>query len=58
MDINIKLSKRAAELIQEKEQAINYLNINAVLNDAVREFKRKDKEHERSLKETIKEIIS
>lgn len=32
-------SKRAAEIIQEKEQPITYLNINAALNQASREFK-------------------
>jgi hypothetical protein len=39
----IELSKRAAEIIQEREQAINYLNINAALNDAAREFKNKER---------------
>lgn len=40
--INIKLeaAKRAAEIIQEKQQAFNYLNLNAAINQAAREFSR------------------
>lgn len=46
MNINIKLSKRAAEIIQEKEQAFNYLNLNAAINQAAREFKKGDNKSE------------
>ena len=56
-DIEFKLSRRAAEIIQEREQAINYLNINAALNDAAREFKNKERKGN-DLKRIIKEIIS
>ena len=43
--INIKLeaAKRAAEIIQEKEQAFNYLNLNAAINQAAREFSERGK---------------
>ena len=43
--INIKLeaAKRATEIIQEKQQAFNYLNLNAAINQAAREFKKGDK---------------
>ena len=46
--INIKLeaSKRAAEIIQEKEQAFNYQNLNAAINQAAREFKKGDEKSE------------
>ena len=38
MNINIKLSKKAAEIIQEKEQTFSYQNLNAAINQAAREF--------------------
>lgn len=46
MDINIKLAKRAAEIVQEKEKALSYLNINAALSQAAREFKKEMEESE------------
>ena len=36
-------SKRAAEIIQEKQQPITYLNINAAINKASREFEKREK---------------
>ena len=39
MNINIKLAKKAAETMQEKDQALSYLNINAALHQAAIEFK-------------------
>ena len=46
--INIKLetAKRAAEIIQEKQQVFNYLNLNAAINQAAREFKKGDNKSE------------
>ena len=46
--INIKLeaAKRATEIIQEKQQAFNYLNLNAAINQAAREFKKGDNKSE------------
>lgn len=46
--INIKLeaAKRATEIIQEKQQAFSYPNLNAAINQAAREFKKGDKESE------------
>lgn len=58
INIEFQLSKRAAEIIQERGQAINYLNINAALNQAAREFKIKEDKRDRNLKEIIKEIVS
>lgn len=46
INIKLELVKRATELIQEKEQAINYLNINAAISQASREFERKEKKGE------------
>ena len=43
MNINIKLSKRAAEIIQEKQQTFSYQHLNAAINQAAREFKKGDK---------------
>ena len=58
--INIKLNvaKRAAEIIQEKEQAISYLNINSALNQASREFKSKEVKNNGDIKRIIREIVS
>lgn len=44
MDINIKLAKRATEIIQEKEQVLTYLNINAALHQAAIDFKKETEE--------------
>lgn len=44
MNINIKLAKRVAEIMQEKDQAISYLNINAALHQAAIDFKREMEE--------------
>ena len=46
--INIKLeaAKRAAEIIQEKQQAFSYQNLNAAINQAAREFKKGDNKSE------------
>jgi hypothetical protein len=38
INIKLEMAKRAAEIIQERDQAINYLNINAALRQAEREF--------------------
>ena len=46
MNINIKLSKRAAEIIQEKQQTFSYQNLNAAINQAAREFKKGDNKSE------------
>ena len=46
--INIKLetAKRATEIIQEKQQAFSYPNLNAAINQAAREFKKGDNKSE------------
>ena len=46
LNIKLEAAKRAAEIIQEKQQAFNYLNLNAAINQAAREFKKGDKESE------------
>jgi hypothetical protein len=46
MDINIKLAKRAAEIVQESKETLNYLNINAALHQAAIDFKREMEESE------------
>ena len=46
MNINIKLSKKAAEIIQEKQQAFSYQNLNAAIDEAAREFKKGDNKSE------------
>lgn len=56
MNIKLELAKRATQIIQEREQAATYLNINAALNKAAREFK-KEKKHG-DIKRVIREIIS
>lgn len=56
MNVNLLLAKRATEIIQEKDQAINYLNINAALNQAAREFKEKEKK-KNDFKRILEEII-
>ena len=56
MNINIKLSKRAAEIIQEKEQAFNYPNLNAAINQAAREFSERGKKVE-DIKRAIRGIV-
>ncbi|MZK53338.1 MULTISPECIES: hypothetical protein [Bacteria] len=56
INIEFQLSKRAAEIIQERGQAINYLNINAALNQAAREFKRRGRKED-DLKRIIRGII-
>ena len=38
LNIKLEAAKRAAELIQEKEQALNNLNITAALKETAREF--------------------
>lgn len=43
INIRLELAKRATELIQEKEQDISYLNINAAISKASREFESKEK---------------
>lgn len=40
INIELKAAKRTAELIQEKEQALNNLNISAALKETAREFSR------------------
>ena len=42
LNIKLETAKRAAEIIQEKEQAFNYPNLNAAINQAAREFKKGD----------------
>lgn len=46
MDINIKAAKRAAELMQEHDQALNNLNISAALKETAREFSEGSKKGE------------
>ena len=38
LNIKLEAAKRAAELIQEKEQTFSYQNLNAAINQAAREF--------------------
>lgn len=46
LNIKLEAAKRATEIIQEKQQAFNYLNLNAAINQAAREFKKGDKRSE------------
>ena len=46
LNIKLEVAKRAAEIIQEKQQAFNYLNLNAAINQAAREFKKGDEKSE------------
>ena len=46
LNIKLEAAKRAAEIIQEKQQAFNYLNLNAAINQAAREFKKGDEKSE------------
>lgn len=50
-------SKSAAEIIQEKEQALSYFNINAALNQASREFSERGGK-DGDIKRAIREIVS
>ena len=46
LNIKLETAKRAAEIIQEKEQAFNYQNLNAAINQAAREFQKGDNKSE------------
>ena len=46
LNIKLEAAKRATEIIQEKEQAFNYQNLNAAINQAAREFKKGDNKSE------------
>ena len=43
LNIKLEAAKRAAEIIQEKQQAFNYLNLNAAIDEAIRDFTKRDK---------------
>lgn len=57
MNVNLLLAQRATEIIQEKEQAINYLNIYAALNQAAREFKERKSKNDTDIKSRIRELV-
>ena len=42
LNIKLEAAKRAAEIIQEKQQAFSYQNLNAAINQAAREFNKGD----------------
>lgn len=42
MNDYLLISKRATQIIQENNQAINYLNINKAINQAAKELKEKE----------------
>jgi hypothetical protein len=56
INIELKTAKKAAEIIQDKEQAFNYLNLNAAINQAAREFSERGNKVE-DLKRAIREIV-
>lgn len=56
INIELKTAKRAAEIIQDKEQAFNYLNLNAAINQASREFSEGSKKVE-DFKRVVREIV-
>ena len=55
-DIKLEAAKRATEIIQEKEQAFSYQNLNAAINQAAREFSEGSKKVE-DIKRVIRGIV-
>lgn len=55
-DYLLILPKRATQIMQDKEQDITCLNINAAISQASREFKERKKK-ENDFKRAIREII-
>ena len=56
LNIKLEAAKRAAEIIQEKEQYFNYQNLNAAINQAAREFSEWSKKVE-DIKRVIRGIV-
>ena len=57
LNIKLEAAKRAAEIIQEHDQALNNLNISAALKETAREFSERGKKVG-NLKRVIRGIVS